>query len=95
MYRVTRENEELLKRINFPFDKSQEEQIRFLRLKLKELHPDNNMAEETEELKNQRSFIGELLSVMKKKKEDIVYESQGKSLNKSMVEFFNAMFKRW
>ena len=68
MYRVTRENEELLKRINFPFDKSQEEQIRFLRLKLKELHPDNNMAEETEELKNQRSFIGELLSVMKKKK---------------------------
>lgn len=95
MYRVTRENEELLKRINFPFDKSQEEQIRFLRLKLKELHPDNNMAEETEELKNQRSFIGELLSVMKKKKEDIVYESQGKSLNKSMVEFFNTMFKRW
>ena len=94
MYRVTRENEELLKRINFPFDKSQEEQIRFLRLKLKELHPDNNMAEETEELKNQRSFIGELLSVMRKK-EDIVYESQGKSLNKSMVEFFNTMFKRW
>ena len=94
MYRVTRENEELLKRINFPFDKSQEEQIRFLRLKLKELHPDNNMAEETEELKNQRSFIGELLSVMRKK-EDIVYEAQGKSLNKSMAEFFNAMFKRW
>ena len=94
MYRVTRENEELLKRINFPFDKSQEEQIRFLRLKLKELHPDNNMAEETEELKNQRSFIGELLSVMKKKKEDIVYESQGKSLDKSMAEFFNNMFKR-
>lgn len=94
MYRVTRENEELLKRINFPFDKSQEEQIRFLRLKLKELHPDNNMAEETEELKNQRSFIGELLSVMRKK-EDIVYEAQGKSLNKSMVEFFNTMFKRW
>ena len=94
MYRVTRENEELLKRINFPFDKSQEEQIRFLRLKLKELHPDNNMAEETEELKNQRSFIGELVSVMRKK-EDIVYESQGKSLNKSMVEFFNTMFKRW
>ncbi len=95
MYRVTRENEELLKRINFPFDKSQEEQIRFLRLKLKELHPDNNMAEETEELKNQRSFIGELLSVMKKKKEDIVYESQGKLLDKSMAEFFKKMFKRW
>ena len=94
MYRVTRENEELLKRINFPFDKSRDEQIRFLRLKLKELHPDNNMAEETEELKNQRSFIGELLSVMKKKKEDIVYESQGKSLDKSMAEFFNNMFKR-
>lgn len=93
MYRVTRENEELLKRINFPFDKSQEEQIRFLRLKLKELHPDNNMAEETEELKNQRSFIGELLSVMRKK-EDIVYEAQGKSLNKSMAEFFNKMFNR-
>ena len=93
MYRVTRENEELLKRINFPFDKSRDEQIRFLRLKLKELHPDNNMAEETEELKNQRSFIGELLSVMRKK-EDIVYEAQGKSLNKSMAEFFNNMFKR-
>lgn len=94
MYRVTRENEELLKRIGFPFDKSRDEQIRFLRLKLKELHPDNNMAEETEELKNQRSFIGELLSVMKKKKEDIVYESQGQSLDKSMAEFFKKMFKR-
>lgn len=93
MYRVTRENEELLKRIRFPFDKSRDEQIRFLRLKLKELHPDYNMVEETEELKNQRSFIGELLSVIRKK-EDIVYEAQGKSLDESMAEFFNKMFRR-